>query len=284
MVIVPGRHVVVSEPTPSALVSVAIATIKFMSNYPADAYVNGTLWWELAAWPGTKRPLGDEARIAAWLAFNKVVGDAFTTEELREALGHHASRNDREHFQRRIRELRSVRDGWVFPSTKHDARVVSGSYRLDKVGWHPALGERAADKTKVSKKVRLEVLERDHYRCFHCGIVSGEPYPDDPSRTANMTVGHVIPAEAGGLAVASNLRAECALCNETMRSATATPEILTGVQAAVNNLNRADRRRLLEWVQAGHRVRNRVDEAYDRIRLLAPGDRAAFADWLARST
>lgn len=258
-----------------------------MRSYPQDAYAEDSLWWDLEAWPGTRRSLGDEPRIAAWLAFNKEVGDTFTTEELREALGHRlskTSRNDREHFQRRIRELRSTRDGWVFPSTKHDVHVDSGHYRLDVIGWHPALGPRPTNRTKVSKKVRLEVLERDHYRCFHCGAIAGEPYPDFPERSATMTVGHVIPADAGGLAVASNLRAECALCNETMRSATATPESRSGVEAAVNNLGKADRTQLLEWLQAGHRVRSRVDAAYDRFRLLSPGDQASLYEWLARTT
>ena len=187
--------------------------------------MSDTPWWELDTWPGTRKSLGDEPRIAAWLAANKAVGETFTTEELREALGHRlsdTSRNDREHFQRRIRELRSVRDGWVFPSVKHDRNVESGNYRLDKIGWHPALGKRPPNPTAVSAKVKREVLERDNYRCFHCGVIAGEPYPHDPEKLAVMTVGHVVPAEFGGPGTASNLRAECAHCNEAFGSATST--------------------------------------------------------------
>jgi hypothetical protein len=244
-------------------------------------------WWELDTWPGTKRPLGDEPRIAAWLAANKRVGDTFTTDELRKALGHRlseTSRNDREHFQRRIRELRSVRDGWAFPSIKHDKTVDSGNYRLDKIGWHPALGKRPPNPTAVSAKVKREVLERDHYRCFHCGVVAGEPYPDDPDTLARMTVGHVVPAEFGGTGKASNLRAECAHCNEASRSATSTPESLPGVKAAVNNLGAKERVRLLEWIAAGRRGRDSIDETYDRARLLSPGDREELLSWLQQTT
>lgn len=253
----------------------------------SDAQVGGVPWWELETWPGTKRPLGDEPRIAAWLAFNKSVGDTFTTEELREALGHRlskTSRNDREHFQRRIRAVRSVRDGWVFPSVKHDRTVDSGNYRLDSVGWHPSLGPRRPDPTTVSAKVKREVLERDHYRCFHCGVIVNEPYPDDPAQLAVMTVGHVVPAEFGGTGSPSNLRAECAHCNEASRSATSTPESLPGVKAAVNNLGNKDRTRLMEWLVARHRGREAVDEAYDRARLLAPGDHEELVAWLRNTT
>lgn len=258
-----------------------------MDQYPPEAHVDDMLWWELDYWPNSRRALGDEPRIAAWLAFNKEIGDSFTTYELREQLGHRlsaTSRNDREHFQRRIRALRGSRDGWVIPSTKHDRNVDLGHYRLDAVGWHPGLGKRSPDKTRVSKRVRRKVLARDSERCFHCGVISGQPYADFAARTATMTVGHVVPAEFGGTAVASNLRAECALCNESMRSATAPPESLPAVHVAANDLNTRDRSRSLQWVVAGQRARDMVDETYDRFRHLSPGDQADFADWLTSSS
>jgi len=258
-----------------------------VKEYPLEAYFEGTLWWELDNWPISKRPLGDEPRIAAWLAYNKRIGQTFTTDELRNALGNRlsrTSRNNREHFQRRIRELRSQRDGWVFPSAKHDNNVDSGKYRLDQIGWHPSLGERSTNATRVSKKVRREVLTRDHERCFHCGVISGEPYPDFPHRAASMTVGHIVPAADGGSAVASNLRAECALCNEAMRSATSPLETLPGVKVATNDLNRKDRLQLLEWVIRGSRSRGNLDETYDRFRHLAPDDKQSYLDWIRETT
>ncbi|WP_139256706.1 HNH endonuclease [Herbiconiux ginsengi] len=231
--------------------------------------------------------MGDEPRIAAWLAFNKEPGETFTTDELRNALGHRlskTSRNDMEHFQRRIRQLRSIRDGWVFPSAKHDRNLDVGDYKLERIGWHPALGKRPKDKSKVTKKNKLFVLTRDHYRCFHCGIIAGEPYPDHPERTAVLTAGHIVAAADGGTGDPSNLRAECSDCNETARSDTRAPESLNSVQTSIDNLNNRDRKRLLEWVSAGQRGRDKVDEAYDRYRLLTPSDRSALVTHLLRTT
>lgn len=257
-------------------------------DYPVEAYSpSGELWWELVSWPGMKRAFGDEPRIAAWLAFNKEPGDVFTTDELRNALGHRlsaTSRNDREHFQRRIRELRSVRDGWIFPSVKHDRNLDVGDYKLERIGWHPALGKRPRDATKVTAKNKRLVLERDHYRCFHCGVIAGEPHPGDPLKTAVLTVGHIVSAEAGGTGNPSNLRAECAECNETARSDTRVPESFDSVVTSINNLNGADRRKLLQWAVAGQRGRDKVDEAYDRYRLLTPADRDRLIAHLSATT
>lgn len=258
------------------------------TQYPPEAYGSGLqLWWELAVWPGGQAHFGDEPRIAAWLAFNKAPGDIFTTEELRRALGDRlsrSSRNDREHFQRRIRELRSIRDGWIFPSTKHDRGLDVGDYKLEKIGWHPALGPRPKDNTKISTRTRRIVLERDHYRCFHCGVVAGEPYADLQNRRAVLTVGHIVPRDRGGSGDASNLRAECAACNESARSDTSPPESREALIASINNLKSADRSKLLLWVNAGRRVRDGVDEAYDRYRRLNHDDKVALVDLLQMTT
>ncbi|WP_407361520.1 HNH endonuclease [Microbacterium sp. LBN7] len=257
-------------------------------SYPAQAYVSGLqLWWELRVWPGGQKRFGDEPRIAAWLAFNKAPGDTFTTEELRRALGDQlstSSRNDREHFQRRIRELRSPRDGWIFPSAKHDRGLDLGDYKLERIGWHPALGPRPHDTTKVSTKTRRDVFARDHNRCFHCGVISGEPYVDMPNRTAVLTVGHIVPRERGGSGDASNLRTECAACNESARSDTAAPESLGALLASIDNLRSADRTKLLRWITAGQRIRDGVDAAYDRYRLLSNDDKAQLLTRLEATT
>lgn len=249
-------------------------------HYPAAAYTpEGELWWQL--------PFGDEQKIAAWLAFNKVVGDTFTTVELRYSLGDglsEKSRNDREHFQRRLRELRSRRDGWKFPSVKQDRSLAVGHYRLDRVGWHPALGPRPKDPTKFSARTRREVIERDHYRCTLCGVIAGEPYPEDPERPAALTVGHIIPRDHGGSGDASNLRAECALCNEVSRSDTRVPESFDVLRISIDNLKSADRTRLLQWILGAQRVRDRVDEAYDRYRALSPGDQEMMRQHLQATT
>lgn len=257
-------------------------------SYPPDAFGGGVnLWWQLSHWPGTRRRIGDEPKIAAWLAFNKSPGDRFTTDELRNAIGDRlsaTSRNNREHFQRRIRELRSECDGWIFPSAKHDKGLDVGDYKLERIGWHPAVGPRPKDKTAISAKTRRRVLERDNYRCFHCGVRAGESYPGRPNRTAVITVGHVIPRDRGGSGHESNLRAECALCNEAARSDTRVPEDFTVLRISIDNLKSVDRTRLLEWITASQRIRDRVDEAYDRYRQLSPADQKLMQEHLTATT
>lgn len=243
--------------------------------YPPHAYAShGVLWWDLLHWPGTRKRIGDEVRIAAWLASNKGIGDLFTTDELREALGSGGERNTKEHFQRRIRELRSKRYGWELPSAKYEHGLPQGSYRVDLVGWHPALGPKPSAETTVSAATRRRVLERDYGRCFFCGIAAKEPYPDDPLRSAVMTVGHVVPAELGGSGTDSNLRAECSRCNESSRSSTLPPESLESVEIDVRQLTQTERKQFLEWAASGRRERSRVDAAFDRYRHLTPGDQA----------
>ena len=85
------------------------------NQYPPEAFApDGNLWWNLATWPNRKQAFGDERKIAAWLAFNKKLGDRFTLPELREALVDGLKNNDAEHLNRRLRALR--KDGWSVPS------------------------------------------------------------------------------------------------------------------------------------------------------------------------
>lgn len=254
--------------------------------FPAEAYVDSkTLWWHLSTWPGGNQKFGDEPRIAAWLAFNKKVGQTFTTEELRKALGNQlspTSRNNAEHFQRRIRQLRSDRDGWVFPSIKHDRTLDMGSYRLERIGWHPALGERPKKLDVVSAKTRRKVYTRDGYRCLICGVGANEPYPRRSDSHAVLTIGHVIPEALGGSGHISNLRTECAECNEPARSDTGVPPSHSEVMVLLHNFKMTELTKLHSWILAGRRYRDRVDEAYDQIRMLRPEDRDAVILSLSR--
>lgn len=243
--------------------------------YPRDAYSHtGELLWEVDAAHVNGRPLGDEVRISAWLAYNKKIGDSFTTEELRQALGSRlskSSRNDNEHFQRRIRELR-VRDGWSFPSNKQERSIPVGQYRLDEVGWHLGLGVDRPRKRSVSAKTKRQVLARDGSRCKLCGVGAGESYPGRPGSVARLTVGHVVPGVFGGRGDISNLRTECSECNEPAREDTAPPDSPAELMATVVNIRGADLRKLHDWMTSGQRGRDRVDEVFDRYRFMAPGD------------
>lgn len=215
--------------------------------YPPEAFAsNGRLWWTLATWPDRKQRFGDERKIAAWLAFNKNIGDRFTLPELREAIGDGLQRNDAEHLNRRLRTLR--KDGWIVPSGKHDSTVGPSGYRLEKIGWHPALGSRPKDPAHVSNSDRVKVFKNDGSRCVICGIGDGEPYPDQPERKAVMTVGHRIAGHFKGRGSLDNLQTECALCNESIRAGAGIPETYQEVVYAVHELKKKEKGTLLEWL------------------------------------
>lgn len=253
--------------------------------YPNDAFVGETLWWRLATWPGTSQEMGDEARIASWLAYNKAIGDTFTTAELRTALGSRLSpsgRNDNEHFQRRIRELRRPSDGWVIPSRKHIRTLGPSEYRLDKVGWHPSLGPRPTSKSAASAKTKRAVLRRDGSRCALCGIGTNEPYPGRPDSHAIMTVGHVRPGILDGAGEIENLRAECSECNEGSRSDTGTPESLEALLTTIANFKTSEVQRIHSWMDLGHRSRDRVDTAFDAFRALSPSQQLVARSEISR--
>ncbi|MET9488197.1 HNH endonuclease signature motif containing protein [Nocardia sp. NPDC006630] len=241
--------------------------------YPPAAYAsNGILWWELKTAPGTAQRFGSERKAAAWLAFHKKLGDTFTTEELRLAIGVDGKRNDNEHAQRRLRQLR--KDGWEIPSVKYVRDLKVGEYRIDTIGWYPGCGrERPKNRSAVSARIRSMVLKRDGSRCQICGVGDGEAYPGEPGSKAAMTVGHLVSDDFGGPGELGNLRVECARCNEPVRSERGMPESPLDVIYAARLLKRDQVRRLASWVSKGSRTRDALDEVYDRYRKLAPGDR-----------
>ena len=93
------------------------------------------------------------------------------------------------------------KDGWEVPSGKHDPSVGASGYRLEKIGWHPAMGPRPQNLSLVSNADRRRVLERDGSRCVKCGIGDGEPYPEQPERKATMTIGYRLSSQFGLVAI-----------------------------------------------------------------------------------
>jgi hypothetical protein len=179
-------------------------------------------------------------------------------------------------FQRRIRTLRDPRDGWQIASAKDDKSLPHEHYRVDFIGWHPGLGVRAKAFQRPSKATRTRVFLRDGSRCQICGISDGEPYPDDPNRCGIMTVGHILAQDRGGSNEESNLRVECALCNEPLRAEGRDPESLSELVSALRTLRKDERRRLGEWLAHRHRTRDKLDETYDRARRLPSDDYLSF--------
>ncbi len=245
------------------------------SHYPPEAYApTGELWWTLKMWPGRNIEYGAERKLCAWLAFNKKPGDRFTLPELRVALGEGEEINSDEHLNRRLREIR--KDGWRVPSGLHDPSVGSSGYRLDKVGWHPGLGPRPKNPAKFSKATRVKVLKRDGSRCVICGVGDWEPYPDDPERTATMTVGHRIAGQFQGTGSLDNLQTECAICNESIRAGGGIPETYQAVLYSVQELKKGEKTILLEWLATGRRSRSTLDGVFDRARKLSHPEKNAL--------
>lgn len=251
------------------------------TTYPPEAYApDGIVWWGKHVSNG-KRDYGAELKICAWLAFNCPVGSTFTMKDLRAALGSdEAEANSDEHLNRRLRQLRS-RDGWVIPSNKDDGRIPVGVYRVDEVGWHPGLGLDRAKNTAVSQAVRRRVFERDGSRCKVCGVGSGEEYPGEPGSVAVMTVGHITANEhRGSSSDLNNLQTECKRCNEPVRQEIRVPKTLREVLPDVRNLKREEKARLLSWMRANQRTRDKLDMAYDDVRRLSPAERAELEEKL----
>ncbi|MGV0596365.1 HNH endonuclease [Mycolicibacterium porcinum] len=242
-----------------------------MAEFPPEAYASdGTLWWELTQWPGRSQDFGVERKLAAWLRFNKSVGETFTTREARAALGEQYRPNDDEHFQRRLRQLR--KDGWDIPSSKYDASLTREQYRVDKFGWYPGCGHERKTRPSVSKRKTRAIFDRDGWRCVVCGAGSGEPRPSNSDKAVRLTIGHVLSDNYGGSADIRNLRTECSDCNEPIRSEGKKPETPEELETAIRALKKADRLRLAQWIESRRYIRGAAEEVYDRYRQLPPGD------------
>ncbi|MDP9848650.1 HNH endonuclease [Streptosporangium lutulentum] len=238
---------------------------------PSDEYSrfapDGSEWWKLKTTPGGRRPFGGEKRIAAWLWFNAEVSETFTMRQLRQSLGDgDGEAENAEQLNRRLRALRP--DDWVITSYKDDRTLPPDTYRLDKKGVKIWLDKRTG-KAAVSQRTRRLVMERDGSRCKICGVGDGEPYPDEPTTKAKLTIGHRIPEARGGSREEGNLRTECARCNEPVRHEAIDPETYDEVFAEVRTLRSSDIRSLLTWLQSGERTRSKLDKAHDRARKLS---------------
>lgn len=237
---------------------------------PDSPFVGETPIWQLPT-------LGGARRIAAYLWFNKQVGDRFTMSELRTALSTGDAPEASEHLNRRLRDLRP--QGWIIPSYQDRADLEVDQYELEVKGYRTWLGE-GNPANNVSATLRRQVMERDGHRCTLCGVGAGEPYPGLPNSSARMTVGHMRPNARGGKPSMTNLRTECSLCNEPLRDSLRNAETADEVRAALKRLGREDRATLRRWIDIGHLERTEIQVLFDRVRQLSQEDRKAIAEGL----
>jgi len=239
--------------------------------YPPEAYApNGTLWWRLTIRPGSATArFGDEQKIAAWLAFNREVGQTFTMRQLRAGIGEDQLPNDAEHLNRRLRALR-LGDGWQIPSQRDDGSLAVDEYRVRAIGWHPGTGSSRPASNMPSDKVRRKVFERDRWTCAVCGVASKEAYDDIPDKTARMTLGHRIPGKRlEKTATVDELQTECSRCNEAVRDEVFDPVTLPEILPTVRGLPRNEKRLLLDWLRAGRRPIGKLERVYADARRLS---------------
>lgn len=201
-------------------------------------------------------------RAALWLVQEVGAGNTFTKEQLRAAFPGVSQ------IDRRVRDLRDY--GWVILANTEDASLATEEQRFAKVGaavWDPKERRAAAARNALSAKDIRAVLERDDFMCTVCGISGGEEYPDDPNRTAVLSVTRrttVLPDSREEVL----LLTECKRCRAGSSDAPARAD---EVAADIGILDPADRRRLARWIARNRRVSTPLDRAWSAYRRL-PAD------------
>jgi hypothetical protein len=129
----------------------------------------------------------------------KNVGKHIMGEELRYVAG------DKTEWARRVRELRTE-EGWPIETKKTGRPNLSiGGYVLELDRQCPPHDR------KISDSARMEVLERDEYKCRKCGWHFGKWNPADPR---HLELHHKKPHAEGGENESGNLITLCIRCHD----------------------------------------------------------------------
>ena len=140
-----------------------------------------------------KKKGGVKEKILEYLRVN--VGHPVSGEELRYIA------NNKKEWSRRARELRTE-DGWPVVTKMQGRPDLSvGSYLLEEDKQAP---EHDRD---IPDSVRIEVLERDHFACTHCGWTRDKLQQGDPRKFLELH--HIIHHADKGENLPDNLRTIC---------------------------------------------------------------------------
>jgi hypothetical protein len=134
--------------------------------------------------------------------FRENVGKKITGEELKYIAGRGQS------WPRRIRELRTE-EGWPI-KTK-----ISGRPDLP-IGYYILEEDRQSKvhDRKIPDKIRVQVLERDNYKCVKCGWTYEMNKLDDPRHLLELH--HIEAHVKGGANLAENLAVLCNTCHDDL--------------------------------------------------------------------
>lgn len=209
--------------------------------------------------------------VRAFLADVVGVGGTFTMLDLRNAVP------GANQVDRRMRELRQAIPPWVIKSSQSDPTLPPDTYRVEVIG-----GEKLAP--KPSAKTRREIFEKAGNRCQVCGIGLGEEYAEYPGTFARLQLGHWIPLDQGGSPTkASNLRAECHLCNGGIRHLGGSAPTPASVEARLLSLRKKSREEFVRWMDQGRRDVDDAETLFYEIRQLPAEHRDAILQRLRQT-
>jgi hypothetical protein len=198
---------------------------------------------------------GSRARVALWLVTEVGVDGVFTKGQLRQAFP------KVEQIDRRMRDLRP--EGWVINTYREDRSLTVDELRLVSIGgavWSPSYRPRQSP--AVTDKERQATFAADNYVCVLCGVGGGEPYQDDPARTAKLALKRTTALLEGP----GELQTLCDRCYASAENA--GPESVDSLIAAFDALDREQLERLGTWIRRGRRLGSPVDDLWARYRRL----------------
>jgi len=96
-----------------------------------------------------------------------------------------------------LKFVRFVGTGYVLCCLCHDILCKKEYFNTEKVTLHSNKNK----KEKIPHSLRVQVYERDMYRCVYCGSHK------------DLTLDHAYPESLGGIATLENLVTSCRTCN-----------------------------------------------------------------------
>lgn len=210
---------------------------------------------------------GTKIRVALWLHEEVGPGGVFTKAQLRGAFP------NVEQVDRRMRDLRP--EGWVIHTNSQDVSLEPDELRLVSVGgrvWERSY--RSAAVSTIPDAERRTVMRRDNFACVFCGISAGEPYGDDPGRTAVLAV------TRGTAAGQTNaLSTVCARCRGASAQTTTSAE---EVLVELKDLDSVDRESFRLWLAKDRRIQTPLDTTWLHFVRLPPEQRVKVVEAVRR--